>query len=183
MRMSKANSAHYKILGEKKGKHFMNHGKPDSAPADKDKQKVVDGKRSSGGGAPTTFKCFRCGELGHHANECNGHISTHFQKPKKASTRGKVFALSETRTSSDDKLIRGICYINSTPLISIIDTDVTHSFIVAYCVKRLCLVVSFKKEEMGHLDVTLGINGLEFNHVHMNYYNNSAQFLAPDDEE
>ena len=53
-----------------------------------------------------------------------------------------------TQTSSKDRLIKGICYINSTPLITIIDTGSTHCFIVADCVKRLGLVLSSLDGEM-----------------------------------
>ena len=47
-----------------------------------------------------------------------------------------MFALAGTQASGGDRLIRGICFINSTPLIAIIDTGVTHCFIAADCVKR-----------------------------------------------
>ena len=39
-------------------------------------------------------------------------------------------------------LIRGICFINNIPLITIIDMDVAHSFISVACVSRLKLEVS-----------------------------------------
>ncbi|XP_050909213.1 uncharacterized protein LOC127122986 [Lathyrus oleraceus] len=125
-----------------------------------------------------------------------------------------------TQTSSDDKLIRGICYINDTPLISLIDTGATHSFIAADCVQRLGLVVSSMSGEMviktpakgmvtttsvclncpllifdkdfsidliflplENLDVILGMNWLEFNHVYINCYNKPGRFLTPGEEE
>ncbi|XP_050916802.1 uncharacterized protein LOC127131974 [Lathyrus oleraceus] len=148
--------------------------------ADKGKQRAVDGKRPSGGGAPTALKCYRCGELGHRVSECKsdvkkcykceksghlvadckenvvtcynygepGHINTHCAKLKQALIGGKVFALMGTQTSSDDRLIRGICYFNITPLIAIIDTGATQSFIAAECVKRLGLVVFSMSGEM-----------------------------------
>lgn len=98
-------------------------------------------------------KCYKCGKLGYLVADFKenmvtyynygepGHINTHCPKPKQALTRGNVFALTGTQNSSDDRLVRGICYINNTPLIVIIDTCTTHSFIVAECVKRLGLVV------------------------------------------
>lgn len=159
-------------------------------------------------------KCYKCEKSGHLVADCKenvvtcynygepGHTSTHCLKPKKASTGGKVLSLKGTQTSSDDRLIRGICYINNMPLIAIIDTGATHSFIVADCVKRLGLVVSSMNREMiietptkglvtttsvflnypllifdkdfnidliclplENLDVILGMNWLEFNHV------------------
>ena len=75
---SKAKSAHYKSISEKRGKQHQNRGKPYSVPAEKGKQKVADGKRPSEGGAPTNLKCFRCGEQDHCANECNGDVKKCF---------------------------------------------------------------------------------------------------------
>ena len=70
--------------------------------------------------------CFNCSEEGHIGSQC--------QKPKRAQTSGKVFTLVEDQTTTQDILIRGTCFINGTPLITIIDTGATHCFIVADCV-------------------------------------------------
>ncbi|XP_058741205.1 uncharacterized protein LOC131613564 [Vicia villosa] len=153
---------------------------PYNAPADNGKQKVNEGKKTSGGGAPTGIvcfkcgrpghrsiictgemkRCFRCGKAGHEVADCTrkevicfncgeeGHISTQCQKPKKAQTGGKVFALAGTQASGGDRLIRGICFINSMPLITIIDTGAKHCFIAAVCVKRLNLELSSMNGEM-----------------------------------
>lgn len=67
-------------------------------------------------------------------------ISTKCTKPKKAA--GKVFTLNAKEVEHPDNLIRGICFINNTPLIAIIDTGATHSFIAASCVERLGLVMT-----------------------------------------
>lgn len=50
--------------------------------------------------------------------------------------------MSRSETTSDDRLIRGTCFINSIPLISIIDTCVTHSFVSLDCVESLSLKLS-----------------------------------------
>ncbi|XP_050875816.1 uncharacterized protein LOC127079482 [Lathyrus oleraceus] len=81
-----------------------------------------------------TLTCYNYGE--------RGHISNQFQKPKKAQYVGKVFALTGAETGASDILIQGICYINGTSLIVIIDMGATHSFISSECVKRLNMGVS-----------------------------------------
>lgn len=60
-------SAHYR--GQ-----YLNCQKPYTAQVNKCKERVVDGKRPSGGGAPTPLKCYRCSELGHHASECKSDV-------------------------------------------------------------------------------------------------------------
>ena len=84
--------------------------------------------------------CFNCSEERHIGSQC--------QKPKRAHTSGKVFALVEDQTAAEDRLIRGTCFINSTPLITIIDIGATHSFIAADYAKKLSLVLSSMNREM-----------------------------------
>lgn len=86
------------------------------------------------------LKFFKRGKTGHRVVYCRnvvpiyyncselGHISTNCQKPKKAQSGGKVFSFTRTETTSDDRFIRGMCFINSIPLIAIIDTSATYSF-------------------------------------------------------
>ncbi|RHN60629.1 putative nucleotidyltransferase, Ribonuclease H [Medicago truncatula] len=105
-------------------------------------------------------KCFRCGQKGHNLAECKrgdivyyncneeGHISSQCTEPKKVRTGGKVFALTGTQTTNEDRLIRGTCFFNSTPLIAIIDTGATHCFIALESAYKLGLIVSDMKGEM-----------------------------------
>ncbi|XP_050875621.1 uncharacterized protein LOC127079257 [Lathyrus oleraceus] len=156
---SRVRSSHYKSLSEKRGRR-LNCEKLYSVLADKGKQRILDGRRPSAGGALAPIKCYRCGGAGHHANECKsdekkcfkcgksghliadcktnvltcyncgepGHISTTFQKSKKSQLEGR--------------LIRGTCYIHDIPMIAIIGTGATHSFISANCVRKMGLVLS-----------------------------------------
>ncbi|GAU51736.1 hypothetical protein TSUD_415360 [Trifolium subterraneum] len=101
----------------------------------------VKGKGSARGGKGKekveNDKCYRCGKIGHRSFEC--HKSPECKKPKKIT--GKVFALNGEGADQVDNLIRGTCFIHDTPLIAIIDTGVTHSFISMDCMKRLNIPV------------------------------------------
>ena len=70
----------------------------------------------------TPFVPINCNEEGHIGSQCT--------QPKKAQTSGRVFALTCTQTDNEDRLIRGTCFFNGTPLIAIIDTGATHCFIL-----------------------------------------------------
>ena len=130
-----------------------------------------------------------------------------------------MFALTGTKTANEDRLIRGTCFINSTPLIAIIDTSATHCFVAADCVSRLGLVMSSMNGEMvvetpakgsvttslvclkcplsmfgqefevdlvclplSGMDGILGMNWLEYNHVHINCFNKTVQFSSVEED-
>ncbi|XP_058741884.1 uncharacterized protein LOC131614292 [Vicia villosa] len=178
------NNAHYRVISDKRDKSQQGRGKPYDALVGKE-----------------------------------GHIRSKCQKPKKKQISGKVFSLSGTQTTSEDALIKGTCFINSTHLITIINAGATHCFISADCVERLGLVLSTMNGEMvidtpakgsvttslvclkcpvsifnkdfvvdfvclllRGLDVILGMNWLEYNHVHINCYDKSVRFSTPEEE-
>ena len=105
-------------------------------------------------------KCVRCGKKGHIVADCKrndivcfncneeGPIGSQCKQPKRAPTTGRVFALTSTQTDSEDRLIRGTCYLNNTPLVVIIDTGATNCFISLDCVSALGLNVSDMNGEM-----------------------------------
>ena len=74
--------AHYKAVTEKRGRQQQNHGKPYNAPNDKGRQRVTDGRRTSGGGAPANVVCYRCGKPGHRSNACTGEVKRCFRYGK-----------------------------------------------------------------------------------------------------
>ncbi|RHN40786.1 putative nucleotidyltransferase, Ribonuclease H [Medicago truncatula] len=175
--------------------------------------------------------CFRCGKKGHALAECkhndivcfncneDGHIGSQCKQPKKAPTTGRVFALTGTQTETEERLIRGTCYIDNTPLVAIIDTGATHCFIAFDCASTLGLVMSDMNGEMvvetpakgsvttslvclkcplsmfgrdfemdlvclplSGMDVILGMNWLEYNHVHINCFSKSVYFSSVEEE-
>ncbi|XP_050890692.1 uncharacterized protein LOC127096120 [Lathyrus oleraceus] len=183
-----------------KGKHHY-RGKLYSAPADKGKQRVSDEKRPGGGETPASIKCFKCGELGHHTNECKNEVLRCFKYGK------------TSHHITDYRFIRGTRFTNGIPLIATIDTGATYSFISLDCVKSLGLKLYAMVESMvidtptngsvatswvclncpltiyrkifrmdlvclplNQLDVILRMNWLEFNCVHIKCFDKSVSF-------
>ncbi|XP_058758799.1 uncharacterized protein LOC131632051 [Vicia villosa] len=70
-------NAHYKIVKDKRGK--QNRSTPYDAPVGKSKADVADGKRTSGGEAPSSVVCFNCGKPGHKSNACNLEVKKCFR--------------------------------------------------------------------------------------------------------
>jgi hypothetical protein len=63
-------------------------------------------------------------------------------KPKEERACVKVFTLNAEEVEQPGNLIRGMCFINSTPLIAMINIGATHSFISLSCAERLNLVLT-----------------------------------------
>ncbi|WJX89958.1 hypothetical protein P8452_71908 [Trifolium repens] len=173
----KAKTSYYKEVHDRKGKN-QDRGKP----YDKKSKGKFGGSGGKGKGdndkwykcgvlghhsheCPRGDKCFKCGEFGHKADACKkkiscfncgeeGHKSPECKKPKKAV--GKVFALSGDGAEQVDNLIRGTCFIYDTPLIAIVDTGATHSFISFECMKRLNISVS---EMLGCMEIETPASG------------------------
>ncbi|XP_050918724.1 uncharacterized protein LOC127136175 [Lathyrus oleraceus] len=147
-------------------------------------------------------KCFNYGKLGNLISDCKtnvptcyncgepGHINTNCQNPKKAQSRGKVFALAGSQTTSSDRLVRGISYIHNIPLIVIIDTvstlssgliidTPTNGSVNTYLIFLNCPLSIYGRDfgvdliflPLSDLDVILEMNWLELNYIHINYYN------------
>ncbi|XP_058783872.1 uncharacterized protein LOC131658615 [Vicia villosa] len=176
------NNSHYKTLNEKRGKHQQYRGKPYDALASKGKQKVADGQRTSGGDAPAGIVCFKCGKPSHKSNACTTKLVSETEVD---TSWWESVCLAETQIATEDRIIRGTCFIDSIPLIAIIDTSATHCFIVVDCVKRLGLVLSFMNREMvidtpANGSVTTSL--LDSNYVHINCYYKSVWFSTPDEE-
>ncbi|XP_058741056.1 uncharacterized protein LOC131613399 [Vicia villosa] len=197
---------------------------PYDAPAGKGKLKVADGKRASRGYARADVTGHAISECKHKKMVCfnyseEGHIGSQYHKSKQAQAGGKVFALAGTQKANEDRIIRGTCFSNSTPLITIIDIGATHCFTSADCVEILGLMLSSMNREkvvdtpakgsvttflvclkcplsifdrdfvvdlvclpLSGLDVILGTNWLEYNHVHINCYDKSVRFSTPKEE-
>ena len=173
----KAKTSYYKEMNDKRGK-----GQDRGKPYDKKNKGKVGGSGEKGKNAndkcfkcgalghrsydcPKGDRCFRCGEFGHKVDACKkkvtcfncgeeGHKSPECKKPKK--TTGKVFALSGDGAEQVDNLIRGTCFIYDTPLIAIVDTGATHSFISFECMKRLNIPVS---EMFGCMEIETPASG------------------------
>ncbi|XP_050914823.1 uncharacterized protein LOC127129736 [Lathyrus oleraceus] len=179
---SKAQSAHYKALSERRGKQNLNHGKPYSALTDKGKHRVIDSKRPKWG---------RCGKSGHMVADCKKNIVTcyNYGKPRHINTH----CLKPNTTHSFivvDCVKRLSLVVYSMSGEMVIETPAKGS-VTTTLVCLNCHMLIFDKYfsvdliyfPLENLDVILGMNRLESNHVYINCYNKSVWFLTPGEEE
>ncbi|XP_058746255.1 uncharacterized protein LOC131619135 [Vicia villosa] len=148
-------------------------------------------------------KCFRCGKTGHMMFECRhkevvcfncgeeGHIGSQCQKPKKAQSDGKVFALAGTQTSTEDRLIRDLGLVLSSMNGEMVVEVPTKGSVTTSLVCLKCPLSIFDKDfvvdlvclSLVGLDVILGMNWLEYNYAHINCYNKTVRFSTAEEEE
>ncbi|XP_058752244.1 uncharacterized protein LOC131625399 [Vicia villosa] len=137
-----AHSAHYKSLNKNRGKLYHDRKKPYDAPVDEGKQKVAYEKMTNGGGAPATIRCYRCGEQGHHSNECENKVLRCYRCGKIGRRVLTAKTMVQLEDAKKENLIRGTCFINNVQLVAITDTGATHSFISLDCATMLGLSLS-----------------------------------------
>ncbi|XP_058783569.1 uncharacterized protein LOC131658274 [Vicia villosa] len=159
-------NAHHKMVSDRRGKNQQSRGKP--YHAGKGKQRVTHGQRSSGGDAPSRIVCFKCGQPGHKNNACTADA-------RKCFRCGKL-----GHAMSDCKQKDMVCF-----------TCGEEGHIGSQCPKKkaqsggkVFALAGTPRASGDRLirDVILGMNWLEYNYVHINYFNKSLRFSSPEEE-
>ncbi|XP_058753064.1 uncharacterized protein LOC131626243 [Vicia villosa] len=188
----KDNNAHYRVINEKRGKSQQGCGKPYDAPVGKGKQKAAEGKRTSGGDTPAGVVCFKCGKDGHKSNVCTtdarrcfrcgevGHMS-----PECKHKQMVCFNYGE-EGHIGSKLGLVLSAMNRDMVVNTLAKgSVTTSLVCLKCPVSIFdreFIVDFICLLLRGLDVILGMNLLEHNHVHINCYDKSVRFSTPEEE-
>ncbi|XP_058745963.1 uncharacterized protein LOC131618823 [Vicia villosa] len=101
-----------------------------------------------------TVTCYNCGVEGHISPECT--------KPKKNQSSGKVYALSGSQTTPEDRLIK----VTTSFACLNYPVDI---FGRKFGMELVCLPLE-------QLDVIRGMNWMEFNRVHINCFTKTVIF-------
>ncbi|KAK2370458.1 cleavage and polyadenylation specificity factor subunit [Trifolium repens] len=147
----------------------QNRGKQGSKPYDRPQYNKGQG-RSVNQDSQNTGKqgCFKCGEVGHYANECRnqGHVCFNCKKPghfardckapkagptanvaqgsqgARPAAKARAYCMGTELSGQASNAIHESCHIAGNSLTALIDTGATHSFISLACANRLSLNVS-----------------------------------------
>ncbi|XP_058767090.1 uncharacterized protein LOC131640722 [Vicia villosa] len=173
------NNAHYRVINEKRGKSQQGRGKPYEAPSGKGEQKAVKGKRSSGGDASAGILCFKCGKVGHKSTVCTAGTTRCFHC-------GKIGHEALECKHAEMRLGLVLSSMNGE---MVVDTptkgSVTTSLVCLKCPMSIFdryFLVDFVCSPLRGLDVILGVNWLEHNHVHIYCFDKSVRFSSPEEE-
>ncbi|XP_058759427.1 uncharacterized protein LOC131632713 [Vicia villosa] len=202
-------NAHFKVVTDRKGKNQQNRGKPYDAPTGKGKQRVTQGQRSSGGGAPPNVTCFICGKPGHKSSVCNtevkkcfrcrkmGHAMSdckhkemvYFNCGEEGHIRNQCSKPRKAQAGGRVFALAGTQIPNEDRLIRVevlAKGSVTTSLVCLKCPLSIFdrnFAVDLVCLPLSGLDVIFGMNWLEYNYVHINCYNKTVRFSTAEEEE
>jgi hypothetical protein len=134
--------------------------------------------RPSAPHTPAGNNCYKCGEVGHYANNCpkriapntpvpnqqmrNGNQTPQSNKGQQSYSRGKVNHVSVETVQKNPQVVFGMFLVNSIPASVLFDSGASHSFISSQFVSKHSV-------PMQHLKQTMLVNspgGYE-SHIHM----------------